>query len=110
MMPLLSNATAIFGKEVRTEFRSRELLSSTIVFVLIVVVLFSFTLDTNSNESRRFAPGLLWLAFFVCFFANDATVFLRERTNDTLSALRSSVSDPFAIFLAKIAANTLFCC
>ena len=107
-MPLLSNAAAIFGKEVRTEFRSRELLSSTIVFVLIVVVLFSFTLDTNSNESRRFAPGLLWLAFLFASSLMMQPCFLRERTNDTLSALRSSVSDPFAIFLAKIAANTLF--
>ncbi len=34
--------------------------------------------------------------------------FLREQPNDTLSALRLSVSDPFAIFLAKLAANTLF--
>src|SRR5439155_1564058 len=34
--------------------------------------------------------------------------FLREQTSDTLSALRLSVSDPFAIFLAKLAANTLF--
>jgi len=34
--------------------------------------------------------------------------FLREQTNDTLSALRLSVNDPFAIFLAKLAANTFF--
>jgi heme exporter protein B len=34
--------------------------------------------------------------------------FLREQTNDTLSALRLAVSDPFAIFLAKIGANTFF--
>jgi heme exporter protein B len=34
--------------------------------------------------------------------------FLREQNNDTLSALRLSVSDPFAIFFAKLAANTLF--
>ena len=34
--------------------------------------------------------------------------FLREQTNDTLSALRLSVSDPFAILLAKLVANTLF--
>jgi len=34
--------------------------------------------------------------------------FLREQTNDTLSSLRLAVSDPFAIFLAKLIANTLF--
>jgi len=34
--------------------------------------------------------------------------FLREQNNDTLSALRLSVPDPFSIFLAKLSANTLF--
>jgi heme exporter protein B len=34
--------------------------------------------------------------------------FLREQANDTLSALRLSVGDPFAVLLAKLAANTLF--
>jgi heme exporter protein B len=34
--------------------------------------------------------------------------FLREQNNDTLSSLRLAISDPFAIFLAKLVANTLF--
>jgi heme exporter protein B len=34
--------------------------------------------------------------------------FLREQNNDTLSALRLSVDDPFAIFLAKLSANSFF--
>jgi heme exporter protein B len=107
-MGLFSNAAAILGKEVRTEFRSRELLSTTIVFVLIVVVLFSFTFDPTTNESRRFGPGLLWLAFLFAASLMLQPCFLREQTNDTLSALRLAVRDPFAIFLAKIGANTLF--
>jgi heme exporter protein B len=107
-MGLLSNAAALLGKEVRTEFRSRELLSTTIVFVLIVVVLFSFTFDPTTNESRRFGPGLLWLAFLFAASLMLQPCFLREQVNDTLSALRLAVKDPFAIFLAKIGANTLF--
>jgi heme exporter protein B len=107
-MGLFSSAAAILGKEVRTEFRSRELLSTTIVFVLIVVVLFSFTFDPTTNESRRFGPGLLWLAFLFAASLMLQPCFLREQTNDTLSALRLAVQDPFAIFLAKIGANTLF--
>lgn len=107
-MALLSNAATVLGKEVRTEFRSRELLSTTIVFVLIVVVVFSFTFDPTTNESRRFGPGLLWMAFLFAASLMLQPCFLREQANDTLSALRLAVSDPFAIFLAKICANTLF--
>ena len=44
-MALHSNTAVLLGKELRTEFRSRELLTTTTVFVLIVIVLFSFSFD-----------------------------------------------------------------
>ena len=107
-MSLLSNTTVLLGKELRTEFRSRELLTTTVVFILMIIVLFSFTFDPTYTESRRFGPGLLWLAFLFAASLMLQPCFLREQNNDTLSALRLSVSDPFAIFLAKLIANTLF--
>src|SRR5437016_2130719 len=107
-MALLSNTAVLLGKELRTEFRSRELLTTTVVFILTIVVLFSFTFDPSVIESRRFGPGLLWLAFLFAASLMLQPGFLREQNNDTLSALRLSVNDPFAIFLAKLSANTLF--
>jgi heme exporter protein B len=107
-MSILANASVLLGKELRTEFRSRELLTTTVVFILMIIVLFSYTFDPTSVESRRFGPGLLWLAFLFAASLMLQPCFLREQTNDTLSALRLSVEDPFAIFLAKLTANTLF--
>jgi heme exporter protein B len=107
-MSLLSSTSVLLGKELRTEFRSRELLTTTIIFILMVLVLFSFTFDPSYVESRRFGPGLLWLAFLFAASLMLQPCFLREQNNDTLSALRLSVGDPFAIFLAKLIANTLF--
>ena len=107
-MPLLANTAVLLGKELRTEFRSRELLMTTVIFILMVIVLFSFTFDPTSAESRRFGAGLLCLAFLFAASLMLQPCFLREQNNDTLSALRLAVSDPFAILLAKLAANTLF--
>jgi heme exporter protein B len=107
-MSLLSNTATLLGKELRTEFRSRELLTTTVVFILMVIVLFSFTFDPTSSESRRFGPGLLWLAFLFAASLMLQPCFLREQTNDTLNALRLCVDDPFAIFLGKLTANTFF--
>ena len=56
-------AAIIFTKEVRAELRARELLNTTLIFALVVVVMFSFAFDPSASESRRFGPGLLWLAF-----------------------------------------------
>src|SRR5277367_3740367 len=107
-MALLSNTGALLGKELRTEFRSRELLTTTAVFILVVLIMFSFAINPTSEESRAFGPGLLWLAILFAASLMLQPCFLREQANDTLSSLRLAVSDPFAIFLAKLAANTLF--
>src|SRR5712692_2398625 len=77
-------ATIILAKELRTEFRTLELLQTTVVFVLVVMVLFSFTFDPTTSESRRFGPGLLWLAFLFAGSLMLHPSFTREQTNETL--------------------------
>lgn len=107
-MGLIANAGVLLGKELRTEFRSRELLTTTVVFILVVLILFSFAISPTTEESREFGPGLLWLAILFAASLMLQPCFLREQMNDTLSSLRLAVSDPFSIFLAKLIANTLF--
>jgi heme exporter protein B len=107
-MSLFSNTAVLLGKELRTEFRSRELLTTTVVFILVVLILFSFGISPTTEESREFGPGLLWLAILFAASLMLQPCFLREQSNDTLSSLRLAVSDPFSIFLAKLIANTLF--
>jgi len=107
-MALARAAVTILAKELRSEFRTRELLNTTVVFVLIVVVLFSFTFDPTDAEARRFGPGLLWIAFLFAGSLMLHPSFAREQTNDTLYALRLAPVDPFAILLGKILANFVF--
>lgn len=107
-MSTVRAAAILAAKELRAELRTRELLATTIVFVLVVVVLFSFTFDPTSAESRRFGPGLLWLAFLFAGSLMLQPCFLKEQQNDTLSALRLAPIEPFSIFLGKLAANVLF--
>jgi heme exporter protein B len=107
-MDTLRAAAIVFAKELRLELRSRELLSTTVVFVLMVVVLFSFSFDPTSEESRRIGPGLLWIAFLFAGSLMLHPTFGRELANDTLYALRLAPIEPFAILLGKMAANFAF--
>jgi len=107
-MALARTTGILLGKELRTEFRTRELLATTLVFVLMVLVLFSFTFDPTSAESRRFGPGLLWLALLFAASLMLHPAFMREQANDTLAALRMAPLEPFAIVAAKILANFCF--
>jgi len=105
---LLRPTTILLKKELRTEFRTRELLTTTWVFVVTVLVLFSFTFEPTQAESRRFGPGLLWLALLFAGSLMLHPSFAREQVNDTLAALRMAPIDPVAILASKILANLCF--
>jgi heme exporter protein B len=101
-------AAILLAKELRLEFRTRELLSATVIFALIVVVLFSFAFDPTPTESRRYGPGLLWIAFLFAGSLMLQPSFAREQSNDTLDALRMAPVSSFAILLGKMLANFVF--
>jgi heme exporter protein B len=101
-------AFILLGKELRTELRARELLNATIMFGLVVVVLFSFAFDPTVGESRRYGPGLLWIAFLFAGSLMLHPSFAREQTNDTLAALRLAPVSSFAVLLGKMFANFIF--
>jgi len=104
-----AHASAILlAKELRLEFRTRELLSATIIFALVIVVLFSFAFDPTAAESRRYGPGLLWISFLFAGSLMLNPSFARERLNDTMDALRMAPISPFAILSAKMLANFIF--
>jgi heme exporter protein B len=107
-MTTVRAAGILLGKELRLEFRSRELLSATIIFALVVVVLFSFAFDPTAAESRRYGPGLLWIAFLFAGSLMLNPSFSREQINETLDALRMAPISPFAIVLGKMLANFIF--
>jgi len=101
-------AAIIVAKEVRAEFRARELLNTTLIFAFVVVVIFSFAFDPTTAESRRFGPGLLWIALLFAGSLMLQPSFAREHANHTLDALCLAPVSPFAILLGKIVANFVF--
>src|ERR1700727_3466599 len=107
-MTTASAAGILLRKELRLEFRSRELLSATIIFALVVVVLFSFAFDPTAAESRRYGPGLLWIAFLFAGSLMLNPSFAREQNNEKLDALRMAPVSPFALLAGKMLANLIF--
>lgn len=93
-------AIAIAGKDLRTEWRTRESLNSAVSFALVILVLFSFAFDLDHEERLAISGGLLWLvyAFAGALIVNRS--FAREVPNDCLEVLVSSAPG-WAIFLGK---------
>ncbi|MFY9689436.1 MAG: heme exporter protein CcmB [Candidatus Acidiferrales bacterium] len=107
-MSTARSAAILLAKELRLEFRTRELLTGTVIFVLVVIVLFSFAFDPTSADSRRYGPGLLWIAFLFAGSLMLHPSFAREQANQTLDALRMAPISAFAILLGKMLANFIF--
>jgi len=101
-------AAVLLAKELRLEFRTRELLNTTVIFAMVVVVLFSFAFNPTPEESRRYGPGLLWIAFLFAGSLMLHPSFAREQSNQTLDALRMAPVSTFAILLGKMLANFIF--
>ncbi len=101
-------ASIILRKEIRAEMRTRELLQTTVTFVVIVVVLFSFAFEPSAAEARLYGPGLLWIALLFAGSLMLNPSFAKEQSNDTIYALRMAPVSPFSIYLGKMLANLLF--
>jgi heme exporter protein B len=92
-------------KDLRLEWRSRDVLNSMLFFALLVVVIFSFAFNPTVEESRRIAGGLFWTAFLFSTVMALNQSWARELRNGVLDAYRVSPSPSEALFLGKVIGN-----
>lgn len=93
------------AKDLRLEWRSRDVLNSMLFFSLLVVVIFSFAFSPTVEESRRMAGGLIWTAFLFSTVMALNQSWARELRNGVLDAYRVSPAPPEALFFGKCIGN-----
>jgi heme exporter protein B len=104
----IAKLTAInVRKDLRLEWRSRDVLNSMLFFALLVVVIFSFTFEPTAEESRRLAGGLIWTAFLFSTTMALNQSWARELRNGVLDAYRVAPAPAEALFLGKCLGNFL---
>jgi heme exporter protein B len=99
---------AIAGKDLRAEWRSREMLSSMLLFALLIVVLFHFAFESDREGMRRIAPGMLWMAFVFAGVLGLNRSFASEKDRGGLAGLLLAPVDRSAIYLGKMLSNLCF--
>lgn len=104
-MDFLRQVLVIAHKDVRAELRTKEAVNASFAFALVVLLLFSFAFDPESETMREIAGGLLWIvyAFAAALILNRS--FARELPNDCLDGLVSAPIPGAALFLGKALAN-----
>lgn len=98
-------ALAVFGKELRTEYRSRVAVLAVGLFALCALTLIALSL-AGSAATPETASGLLWVLTLFTAATGLGRVFVAEEERGTALALRLSAPGT-AVWTGKFAANAL---
>ena len=97
-------------KDLKLEWRAREVVNGMLFFALLVVVVFSLAFDPTSfpTVTRQISGGLLWVALLFAAMTALNQSWARETNNNVLDAHRLSPAPASALFVGKALANFLF--
>ena len=81
-MPFLQAIWIVTRKDLLVEFRSREVVYTTLFFAVSVLLVFSFSFVREGVAIEGAAPGILWVAIAFSGTLALGRVFERERQNE----------------------------
>ena len=93
----------ILKKDMLSEMRSRYVINSLLMFVIVVISVLKFSIG-DEKVSVEILSGLLWIAIFFSASSGLARVFIKEEEKETSFALKLS-SEPTQIFIGKLLFN-----
>ena len=99
---------AIFIKDLKAEWRLREIFISMFVFAVLVVVVFNFAIGADPELIREVAPGVLWVALLFATVLGLQRAAQMEHEDDCLSGVLLAMGERSALFIAKTAGNMLY--
>jgi heme exporter protein B len=99
----LATAWLVIRKDLLIEFRSREVVYTTLFFAVSCVLVFAFGFVREGVAVDDAAAGILWIAIAFSGTLALGRAFERERQNDTLRALMLAPVDRPALYVGKLA-------
>jgi heme exporter protein B len=99
-------AIAVARKDLRSEWRTRELVPALAQFVVLALVIANFGFQIDPRNAPSIAPGILWLALVFAGLVAFGRTFAAEREQASLEAMLMTPASPVAIFAGKAIAAT----
>jgi len=104
--PFLAQMLRIAAKDLRIEWRSREILYTMAFLAVVVVLIFSFAFVVgDAKPPPPVTAGILWIAVIVSGTVGLGRTFDREREGEPIRSLLLSPAPRAAIYLGKLAAT-----
>lgn len=105
-----SQYCVLVGKDLKQEFRTKEMLVSMGVYALLVIVVLGVALSFSkpADEFLEVSGGLLWVLVVFTSLLGLGRSFAAERENGCIEGLLLAPLDRGVIFLAKATSNLVF--
>jgi len=104
----LQQVLALLAKDLKTEWRTREIFTSMFVFAVLVVVVFNFAIGADTELIRQVASGVIWIALSFAPVLGLQRTGQMEREEDSLQGVLLALQDRSALFMAKMLAQMLY--
>jgi heme exporter protein B len=100
--------SAVVWKDLRAEFRSRELFSAMLVFSLLIILIFNFALELDIKTRQSVTAGVLWATFAFAGTLGLNRSMAIEKDRGCLDGLLLAPVDRSAIYFGKVISNLAF--
>jgi len=99
---------AVVSKDLSAELRSRELLSAMLVFSLLVILIFNFALELDTQARSNVTSGVLWVTFTFAGTLGLNRSMGMEKDRGCMDGLLLAPVDRSVIFFGKTLASLVF--
>ena len=104
----LATVWTLARKDLLLELRSRDIVLAIVVFALLVITIFTFTIELTPTRARDVGPGVLWAAIAFAGVLGLNRSFAIEAERDTLDGLMLTPVSRELIFFGKVLGNFIF--
>lgn len=100
MSPLRAVAILV-GKDLLSEWHSKEVLSATVSFALLALTVINFGFEPGRFQAQEVGPGILWTAFLFAAFLGMNRVYHAEHERGGLEGLMLCPVERTTLYIAK---------
>ncbi|TWE06337.1 heme exporter protein B [Neobacillus bataviensis] len=104
-MNLIRTALFLAKKDLYSELKTKQILTTQIIFAGLVIVVFSFAFDPANNTTKDVIPGVIWVIIVFAGILGLNRSFISEQRNDTMQGLLVAPMEAASIYLGKFLAN-----
>ncbi len=111
----MSQALSIARKDIKTEFRTKEMINSMVIFSLLIILAFRFafhfylegnsTVTSGPKELLPLVSPILWVTFSFAGMFGLLSSFAKEKDRGSLDGLMLCPMDRSAIYFGKVISN-----